>query len=307
MKAFVLAPGEGWIVDRFVDEWKQFNGDITVDSPYQADVIWLLADWCFDKVPYELLRRKKVITSVHHIVPEKFDGRARASFVERDRITDAYHVYNDRTYSFISGLTEKPIKLIKYWANPFIWKRTMSTDDAKVALGLAADRYVIGSFQRDTEGHDLRLPKLEKGPDLLADALVKMSASRDNITVLLGGWRRQYLISRLKDAGIDYVYIGDNDPKSQPRINTMYQALDLYAVTARYEGGPQSLLECGLVGVPTVTRPVGIAEQVLPSESINDDISIAVPTIPTIDKETLMPTGFIPYVKMMKEVLDGRH
>lgn len=119
----VLAPRENWIVDRFVKEWSEDNPDITVSDPVKADVIWLLADWAWDQLPVSLLRLKRVITTVHHIVPEKFDVSARQVFELRDSITDAYHVYNQRTFDFISSLTKKPIHLIPYWANDSLFKK----------------------------------------------------------------------------------------------------------------------------------------------------------------------------------------
>ena len=38
----------------------------------------------------------------------------------------------------------------------------------------------------------------------------------------------------------------------------MYNALDLYLVTARYEGGPQSIVECGLTKTPITGLCLGI-------------------------------------------------
>ena len=36
-------------------------------------------------------------------------------------------------------------------------------------LNISENAYVIGSFQRDTEGKDLKSPKLIKGPDRLLE------------------------------------------------------------------------------------------------------------------------------------------
>lgn len=123
---YVLAPDEDWIVDRFVQDWYNdvTNAFFSVKDPMEADVIWLMADWCASKLPRELLQRKKVITTVHHIVPEKFTWFERNEFVFRDNITTVYHVPNQRTYDFIRPLTTKPIHLIPYWANQEIWKIT---------------------------------------------------------------------------------------------------------------------------------------------------------------------------------------
>jgi hypothetical protein len=124
MKVFVLAPREDWIVDRFVKEWNDDNADITVSDPRLADVIWLISEWCWHQLPLELLRTKKVLTTIHHIVPEKFSKPEQYEFQARDEITDAYHVPNEHTCDFITPLTKKPIHVIPYWAAVDIFRST---------------------------------------------------------------------------------------------------------------------------------------------------------------------------------------
>ena len=291
-KVFVLPPSEDWIVDRFVREWNDDNSDICVNNPYDADVIWLLADWAWSQlISTGLLTKKKILTTVHHIVPEKFNSAALRDFMLRDSVTTAYHVYNKNTLEFIRKLTQKPVHVIPYWANQKIWRPTGDKRELRLKHGLPPDAYLIGSFQRDTEGHDLISPKLEKGPDLLADYLEKLSKQRQDVHVVLAGWRRQYIIKRLKSAGIPYTYF---ERPEHSVVNDLYQTLDLYPVTARCEGGPQSLIECGLLGVPVISRDVGIAGQVLPESSINNDVSLATPTIPDVESWKL-PHGYSGY------------
>lgn len=293
LKIFVLPPGESWVVDRFVKEWNQFSGCPSCENPRDAEVIWLLADWAWKnilgKITYEELKLKKVVTTVHHIVPEKFSQADRHDFLVRDFITDVYHVYNERTANFISTLTSKPIKMIRYWANDSLWKRNMSKNEARSILGIREKDYVIGSFQRDTEGSDLASPKLEKGPDIFCDYVESLFKDNDSILVLLGGWRRQYVINRLSKSGVPFKYI---ERPGDDIVNTMYQSLDLYVVSARCEGGPQALIECGLTQVPCVSTPVGIAEQVLDRLSINEYLNAASPTIPSV--EHMKMTNVIP-------------
>ena len=291
-KVFVLPPSEDWIVDRFVREWNDDNSDICVNNPYDADVIWLLADWAWTQlINTGLLTKKKILTTVHHVVPEKFNSAALRDFMLRDSVTTAYHVYNKNTLEFIRKLTQKPVHVIPYWANQKIWRPTGDKRELRLKHGLPPDAYLIGSFQRDTEGHDLISPKLEKGPDLLADYLEKLSKQRQDVHVVLAGWRRQYIIKRLKSAGIPYTYF---ERPEHSVVNDLYQTLDLYPVTARCEGGPQSLIECGLLGVPVISRDVGIAGQVLPEPSINNDVSLATPTIPDVESWKL-PYGYSGY------------
>lgn len=299
MKIFVLAPNESWIADRQVQEWNEDNTDITTHNLRDADCIWLFADWCFDKVPYEFLQKLPVLTTIHHIVPQKFDAVAQQQFMRRDAITDVYHVPNDNTLNFIKKYTDKPIVKIPYWANQKVWKISESKNDLRTKYGIPSDALVVGSFQRDTEGHDLKSPKLEKGPDLFAD-YVEQLAKNGKVHVVLSGWRRQYLINRLNQASVPYTY------KEMPPLNVvceLYQTLDLYVVSSRYEGGPQSLIECGLLDVPCISRDMGMSREVLPPQSVNDDLLLAIPTIPNVERLKL-PVGYAEYRKLLKELVE---
>lgn len=314
MKVYALPAEEGWICDQLVDDWKKHSG-MVCDDPREADVIWLLSDWRWRSLPMSLLATKKVVTTVHHIVPEKFDKAARMDFAARDAITTLYHVYNQRAYDFVRPLTKRPIQLVPYWANQELWDASNKHMFVlRKKHGLPNNAYLVGSFQRDTEGHDLKSPKLEKGPDLFADFAIKLHEhgreGRDtgwvtegpckshacHYHVVLAGWRRQYLIGRLEAAGVPYTYF---ERPPQETLVELYRTLDLYAVTARHEGGPQSLLECGLLNVPMVCTPVGIAEQVLPSSAIDWDVSKAVPAVPNVESLKL-PHGMDPYKKMFE-------
>jgi glycosyltransferase involved in cell wall biosynthesis len=48
-------------------------------------------------------------------------------------------------------------------------------------------------------------------------------------------------------------------PSHYPDVAQLYQALDLYLVTSRQEGGPKAVLESMASGVPLVTTRVGQA------------------------------------------------
>jgi glycosyltransferase involved in cell wall biosynthesis len=271
MKVFLLAPGENWIVDRFCQEWKQHNADVTTDNPREADVFWLIADWAYNHVPYEFLKTKRVLTSVHHIVPEKFGERELAEFAHRDAITFAYHVPCKATAIQVDLIlaklgVKKPIYVRPFWVNEKLWD-SKPRFSAKALLGLQQEAFYVGSFQRDTEGKDLVSPKLEKGPDRFCDAVETLQRNGKNPTPLLGGWRRQYVTNRLTAANIPFVY------KELPEasvISWMYAACDLYVVGSRYEGGPQAIFECANMKVPIVSTDVGAASEILHQKSIFD-------------------------------------
>lgn len=296
-KVFALAPHEDWIVDRFVNEWNVDNHDISTTDIRLADIVWLMADWCWRAIPAWALARRKVITTIHHIVPQKFNLDAHREFMQRDMLTTIYHVPNKYTEEFIAKLTKKPIYVIPYWANQRIWTKTSSSqNELKERYDIPNNRYIVGSFQRDTEGADLISPKLEKGPDLLVDALISIKQREPSLHVILAGWRRQYVMNRLNNEDISFSYF---EKPLQRVINDLYQTLDLYPITSRYEGGPQALIECGLLNVPVISRHVGIADIVLNADAINDDVINAKPCIPDVSS-LLLPNGYKPYRELIE-------
>jgi hypothetical protein len=297
-KIFVLAPQESWICDRFVEEWYRYNSEISTHDPRLASTIWLLADWCWNHLPKNILEQKKVIATVHHITPGKFGHSQIAEFMERDRYIDVYHVPCDKTAKQISGMTNKPIIVQPFWVNNKIWfDDKFSGKSLRNSLAISDDTMLIGSFQRDTEGHDLKSPKLEKGPDVFCDAIEKF-AENNSVEVLLGGWRRQYVIGRLQKAGIKFHYC---ELPNFSKLNQMYNALDLYIVGARWEGGPQSIVECASTRTPIFSTDVGLASMFLKDEnlfSIDEVKTLAERKMPDVDypfskvKDYWIPDGF---------------
>ena len=135
----------------------------------------------------------------------------------------------------------------------------------KEKFKLPKNKYIISSFQRDTEGSDLKTPKLEKGPDVFIDYVNKLKNKGENIHVLLNGWRRQYVINELKKINIGFTYI---EMPPMEDVVKMYSATDLYVVGSRVEGGPQSIIECAMTKTPIVSTDVGIASMFLNSNCI---------------------------------------
>ncbi len=263
MKVFLLAPNENWIVDRMVNEFTHVNSAAVTSDPNDADVLWLLAGWCWDHVPQQLLRSKPVVLTVHHIDPLKFNDDAKAMFRFRDHFIDAYHVPNKHTAALVAQLTRKPIFTIGYWYDPEVW--TMADSQTMTKHGLPHYKLLVGSFQRDTEG-GTRLPKLAKGPDVFCDQVIQLAASTD-LHVVLAGWRREYVTERLQLANVPFTFF---DRASMTTLRELYNALDLYLVTSRHEGGPQAILECAAMKVPILSTDVGMARDVLCDNCIVD-------------------------------------
>ena len=261
MKIFTLKAGENWILDRIYSNWKQESEHLHTEDPNDADIIWILPTWQWNRFPRHFLAQKTVVVTVHHVVPEKFN---EIEFRDRDQYVNHYHVPCDQTRDFIKNYTDKQISVIGYWYDSSFWK-PLEKMECRKELGISNDWYVVGSFQRDTEGSDLKSPKLEKGPDLFVNYVKKLN--KENLCVLLGGWRRQYVINELNKANINYVY---KEMAPLETIKKMYAACDLYVVSSRYEGGPQAVLEAPSMNIPIVSSDVGMASKVLPASCVID-------------------------------------
>lgn len=306
MKVFLLPPQENWICDRIVKEWHDYMPSISTWSVQEADILWLQAGWCWNHLDQDTLQRKKVVLTEHHIVPEKFGPDEKKVFEYRDHFVDAYHVPNDFTKNFIRSMTQKPIHVIGYWYDPRVWF-SEDKSECRKTLGLEENAFIVGSFQRDTEGGNSGKPKLEKGPDLFCDYLERMN--RGDLHVLLGGWRREFVIERLKMSNISYTFLEKVDLET---VRKMYNACDLYAVTSRYEGGPQALYEAAACKVPIISSNVGTASQVLAQNCIiNVQKDLYYPTESDVAdtfnnvQQFNIVTHAKNYEKMLREVLQG--
>jgi glycosyltransferase involved in cell wall biosynthesis len=162
-------------------------------------------------------------------------------------------------------------------------------------------------MQRDTEGKDLISPKLEKGPDILCDEIERRFASNPNVEVVLAGWRRQYVMNRLKSACIKFHYF---ELPSQEIVRKLYSTLDLYIVSARYEGGPQSIVECAAMKVPIISTDVGLAGEILSPASfgnvcdihkLQSDVEFARRNVEGL----FIPKGFIKFMNIFDVALQA--
>lgn len=154
--------------------------------------------------------------------------------------------------------------------------RPLPADDPNVQAmrtqyGIPGDRYLIGSFHRDTEGGALDRPKLVKGPDIFVETVSRLHAQGHPVHVVLAGPRRHYVRAALAERGIPFTFVGDVQDGDDVKVNTLprqtlnvlYNLLDVYVVSSRSEGGPQSVMEAAAAGCRIVSTPVALALDIL--------------------------------------------
>ena len=304
MQIYLNKIKESWVVDRFKSEWYEFNEDISTNKINKADIVWLITPWLWRNVKKRNLKNKKVVCSIYHIDFEKFASEDKKEFEERDSFVDLYHVISEKTKLQLQKLTNKEIISIPFWVNQNIWFPIEDKESLIKKYNLSSEKYYIGSFQRDTEGVDLKSPKLIKGPDRFIEILSSDYFAGKNIEVILTGKRRQYIISELEKRNIPYKYFEMVDFNE---INELYNILNLYIVSSRVEGGPQAILECGVTNTPIISTDVGVASEILSPKSIIDmaNYSDVKPDTDYAYKESqqfTIPEGFKRYREMFRKV-----
>ena len=259
-----------------------------------------------EKIKKVHLKNKKVICSIYHIDFEKFDKKQEKDFYNLDKYVDQYHVISLKTKDQLKKLTDKKITSIPFWINQENWFYIDDKKSIRYSLGFKEDDYLVGSFQRDTEGKDLKTPKLIKGPDIFIQIVKKLSSNK-KLKVVLTGTRRQYVIEQLERLGIKFVYYEMADLNL---INELYNILDLYLVTSRIEGGPQAILECATIKTPILSTNVGVASEILHEDSIiePDNFELGITNTEYAYKKSLefrIPEGINKFVDMFSEIYEN--
>ncbi len=126
---------------------------------------------------------------------------------------------------------------------------------ARERLGIPSEAFVIGSFQKDGVGWGEGLaPKLIKGPDIFLKVIEELRETIPNLHVLISGPARGYVKNGLATLGVPYTHQYAQDYRE---MSDLYDALDLYLIASREEGGPKACLEAMAKGIPLVTTAVG--------------------------------------------------
>lgn len=278
MKIYILTDNDGqWYPAQAPRQFKQYSRLSFVNHPQAADLIWIFAYYMplkpllalpetisrYLKIKTRLkksLQGKPVVTTIHHLLPsKKYIWQKKLDLL--NPLTTVWHFPSPRNQQLCLPYIKAPTKHLPYWIDTQQFFPLSPSDKRSLRekYNLPLQQKIIGSFQRDTEA-DLKTPKWEKGPDIFCDIVEQLS--KKQVFVVLSGARRHYIEKRLNQAGINYLNLG-TVPFAQ--LNNLYNMLDLYLVSSRFEGGPQSLLESMATKTPIYSTPVGISDLLSPT------------------------------------------
>ena len=201
-------------------------------------------------------------------------------FFKVKNVIDIWVYFNSKQKKFLSdnGIHEDKLFWNPSYIDETIFKRLnyQKRDIAKffsIDFNKIKDKFLIGSFQRDSLGSNLSKPKWEKNPDFLIEIVKDLD--KDIFVLLLAGPRRHYIINKCIEFGIPYIFVGNEEMirrnvddvqmnvLSSEKVNLLYNLIDLYIVTSKAEGEPRAVMEAALTKTGILSTDVGIAKDFL--------------------------------------------
>lgn len=264
-------------------------------------------------INFKYLSKRYVVTHIPHDVKNML---MQPNYLKLRPFVDKWIVMSRRAKRMLESFgldgdhVPYPINLEKFHK---IDKSVLSLDKFRKKYKIPADKYLIGSFQRDTEGADLITPKYMKGPDVFFEIVKALYNHNKDISVILAGPRRFWLIKQLSKYSIPFVYVGkdlqgnvDDDINintlPQEDINFLYNIIELYLVSSRMEGGPKAIIECAAAKCKIISTNVGQTSDILTSNTIYLDPVEAIDIIVAdIQSNILSNAVEANYGKLVKE------
>lgn len=226
------------------------NPQLFKDAVEQVDAVHCLTPWGYSDVLSRVTEAVgpagvTMVSSVHHIV----DLADIADCLKAPTIMVVCKKYLRELMA--AGVSRDQLHLVYNGVNVDRFA-PMAQSTARDRLGIPHDVFTIGFSGKATSDHDGR-----KGIGTFCEALGRFRERADHLVhvVLTGpGW--EILRTRPEFTGMTIHHFPFLPDEMMP---VFYNAVDVYLVTARIEGGPVPLLEAMSCQTAVITTPVGTA------------------------------------------------
>ncbi len=270
-RLFLIPESRKWVVAWEMMELQRIADRLGIDCMIGRQGLHADSQSIFFGSRYELLSSPSLFRKSNRLSAAYFHGMPGTGIPEFDRCYEnlcRWHTNISRiqvTHTAMrdmilsSGIAAEKVFLIPIGINLEYF--SLQTPDTKRRvrneIGIPQSAVVVGSFQKDGVGwEEGNEPKMIKGPDILVKTLEIIKKDVPELFVLLSGPSRGYVKKALTRIGIPWRH---RYLENYPDIGNLYQALDLYIVASRQEGGPKAIFESMASGVPLVTTSVGQA------------------------------------------------
>ncbi len=274
---FLGGEGINWALDHDILHLTNLSEDfVEVTSIEKADIIHSVYWGALLTVPEKYLQSKIVIASIADKPQIVF---SRPEYLKVRNKIDVWLCEYYESLHFVSNcglpcmLFPDAIDVDQFSAPT---DRQASVSSLKAKYGIADDCYLIGNFHRDSLGGNLQRPKKQKGADVFLEVADQLNKRGLPVHFLLAGPRRHWLRNHMKECGIPYTYVGEEIDRDDIDVNTLnldqiaelYRGLDAYIIASRWEGAPNSVLECSSTKTPVISTHVGQSPDILANEQI---------------------------------------
>lgn len=182
------------------------------------------------------------------------------------------------------------VKHLPFYVDERVFKRIDKSkkelaETLNINFDLLKNKFLIGSFQRDTIGADLKTPKWQKDPEKLVEIL-SLLPNKDRWLFVLAGPRRHFIINECIKREIPYYYYGQKplpgiddiriNTIDLERITLLNNLVDCCLVTSKSEGGPKAVLEASFCKTLIFSTDVGLAPDILDKRCILDNTGMFV-------------------------------
>ncbi|MEK7148025.1 MAG: glycosyltransferase family 4 protein [Patescibacteria group bacterium] len=266
-RLFIVGDNSGWSTDIDAEDLNKIARRLGYSSNIIKRMYFNLPQAVHYTSQFSLLL-KDIYKSKHRLSVDYYHGKPEdgenfkkcfEAFKAHHEHFSAIRVSNKEMEGFLktSGIAPEKVMRIPIGVDLDVFKPvTMEARQAaRAQFSIREDAVVIGSFQKDGVGWGEGLePKLIKGPDIFLKVIENIKQEFPNVFVLLSGPSRGYIKQGLEKLDVPYRHSFYQDYRE---ISKLYDALDLYIITSRVEGGPKACLESMAKGIPLLTTAVG--------------------------------------------------
>lgn len=280
MKVFITGgDGFGWALDEDLKAARKLFSDfIFTTNISDAEIVYSIWPRKLLEIPENDLINKKIICAFDN--PPSFWIR-QPEFARLFRIVGLWVCHSRQSKEEAESLQLNVIYFPYILGEEFLGTTSETfVDDEKKRLGIPNNVYLIGNFQRDTEGQNLKIFKKQKGPDIFVELLRVLQERGLSFHVVLAGPRRHWVIKELETSNIGYTYFGDRKNNDDLKSNLLtreclaklYRIIDIYVLPSRWEGGPYAILEAIGMKTKIISTGVGLAGEILSKEAIFENV-----------------------------------
>jgi glycosyltransferase involved in cell wall biosynthesis len=270
---FTPGDGKGWALDEDLRQIRaSLTGMIRESGVAGAEVIHAPFWQNLGMVAPDILRRAFVIA---HADNPPFFYLKQPEFLAGQQQVDLWVARSREAFGQFEALG-LPAVHIPYTIDPGLFFPIEDKAGLRREFGIPVEAYVLANFHRDTEGADLKMPKVQKNPEFMMAILRRLKERGVTFHVLLAGPRRHWIREALSKEGMPFTFVGEEvegddfgtNILDRATLNRLYNAADLYLIPSRWEGGPQSAMEAAACRCKILSVPIGVGRDILESKSL---------------------------------------